>query len=78
MMPRSFFARIPLLGTAFASETLELALLLGDDATAKRCLAVLADPAGKGADSRMKNFRQLTPMEVARSADILKIIQNRR
>lgn len=38
-------ARIPLLGTAFASEALELAFILNDAASIKRYLAALAHPA---------------------------------
>jgi len=40
-----FFVRIPLLGTAFASEALGCALGRGDDAAVSRYLAALADPA---------------------------------
>lgn len=39
------FARLPWLGVAFASDALERALFLGDDASAQRYLGAMADPA---------------------------------
>lgn len=65
------FARIPWLGTAFATEALESALFHGDDSAARRYLGALADPESK---FPVKSLRALGYAAERGKADFVKAL----